>query len=144
MASESELMLMEGEQIVVALQTEMYAQSTNLIANFIAKIIAFLAKIFGCKVWGQLTITDRRIVMETHKKIFWCFDQGATFSTMMPGSVTSVDYAFAAQFLCFCRKYIFSITTASGQAYAFVLKGGKNQAIEITNAALSTLLGGVA
>ena len=140
MASKSELLLMDGEIVTAALQTEMYAQSTNIIANIIARIIGFVAMIFGAKKWGQLTITDRRIVLEVHQKIFWCFDSGASFSTLMPNSISNVDYAFAGQVLCFCRKYIFSITTSSGNGYAFVLKGGKNQAIEITNAALSVLL----
>ena len=140
MASQSELILLEGEIVTSALQTEMYAQSTNIIANIIAKIFGLIATILGMKRWGQLTITNMRVVIETHQKIFWCFDTGATFSTLMPNSISSVDYAFAGQILCFCRKYLFSITTASGNCYAFVLKGGRNQAIEVTNAALNTLL----
>ena len=140
MASKSELMLVEGETLVATLETEMYAQSTNIIANIIAKIVGFIATLLGSKRWGRLTITDRRIVIEIHQKMFYCFDSAATFSTLMPTAITSVDYAFAAQLLCFCRKYLFTISTSSGNAYAFVLKGGKNQAIEITNAALSTLL----
>ncbi len=140
MASQSELILLEGEAVTSALQTEMYAQSTNIIANIIAKIIGIIAAIFGVKRWGQLTITNKRVVIETHQKIFWCFDTGATFSTLMPSSISSVDYAFVGQMLCLCRKYLFTITTASGNCYAFVLKGGRNQAIEVTNAALNTLL----
>lgn len=140
MASKSELVLLDGETMQATLQTEMYAQSTNIIANIIAKILGFIAMVLGGKKWGQVTITDKRVVIEVHQKMFWCFDSGATFSTLMPNSISSVDYAFAAQILCFCRKYLFSITTASGARYAFVLKGGKSQAIEITNAALNTLL----
>ena len=140
MASQSELMLVDGECVDAALQTEMYAQSTNIVENIVAKIAGFFAKIFGIKCWGQLTITDRRIVIETHRKIFWCFDSGATFSTLMPNAISSVDYAFVGQVLCFCRKYMFSIATSSGAGYGFVLKGGKNQAVEITNAALNVLL----
>ena len=140
MASQSELVLVEGETLVASLETEMYAQSTNIIANIIAKIIGFIATILGFKRWGKLAITDRRIVIEQHQKILYCFDTAATFSTLMPTAITSVDYAFAAQLLCFCRKYLFSISTSSGSVYGFVLKGGKNQAVEITNAALRTLL----
>lgn len=140
MASKSELLLMDGETVMAALQTEMYAQSTNIVLNILARIFGIFATILGAKRWGQLTITDKRLVLEIHQKIFWCFDFRASFSTLMPNSISSVDYAFAGQVLCFCRKYIFSITTASGNGYAFVLKGGKNQAIEITNAALNTLL----
>lgn len=140
MASQSELMLVDGESLVASLETEMYAQSTNIIANIIAKIFGFIATILGFKRWGKLTITDRRIVIEQHQKMLYCFDTAATFSTLMPTAITSVDYAFAAQILCFCRKYLFSISTSSGAVYGFVLKGGKNQAVEITNAALKTLL----
>ena len=35
MASQSELMLVDGESLVASLETEMYAQSTNIIANII-------------------------------------------------------------------------------------------------------------
>jgi len=140
MVSKSELILLDGEIVQSSLQTEMYAQSTNIILNIIAKIFGIIALIFGVKRWGQVTITDRRVVIETHQKIFWCFDTGACFSTLMPNSISSVDYAFVGQILCFCRKYIFSITAASGTTYAFVLKGGRSQAVEITNVALCTLL----
>ena len=140
MASKSELLLLDGETVVAALQTEMYAQSTNIIANIIAKIFGIIETILGGKKWGQLTITDKRVVLESHQKMFWCFDVGASFSTLMPNSISSVDYGFSSQVLCFCRKYMFSITTASGNVYAFVLKGGRSQAIEITNATLNTLL----
>ena len=136
----SNIVLIGDEKLVVTLQTEMYAQSTNIIDNIIAKIFAIFTIIFGFKRVGQLTITDRRIVLEQHQRIFWCFDKAAIYSTLMPNSIANVDYAFKGQILCCCRKYVFSFTTTSGTGYEFVLKGGKSQAIEITNAALNTLL----
>lgn len=139
MASSS-LAVIGDEKIVVTLQTEMYAQSDNIIENILAKIFGFLATLFGVKRAGQLTITDKRIVLEQHQRLFWCFDTAAIYSTLMPNSIANVDYAFKGQILCFCRKYVFSFTTTSGKGYEFVLKGGKSQAVEITNAALSTLL----
>jgi hypothetical protein len=140
MGNSSDIILMDNEKVVVALETEMYAQSTNIIENIIAKVFGFLAKIFGVKRMGQLTITDRRIILEQHQKFFWCFDTKAVFSTIMPNSIASVDYAFVGQVLCFCRKYVFSFSTTAGKGYEFVLKGGKSQASEITNAALNVLL----
>ncbi len=134
------IMLMEDEKVVVALQTEMYAQSTNIIENIVAKVFGGIAKILGFKRIGQLTITNRRIGLEQHQKLFWCFDTKAVFSTIMPNSIASVDYAFTGQVLCLCRKYVFSFKTTSGAGYEFVLKGGASQAKEITNAALDTLL----
>ncbi|GEM_PF-6559485 len=136
----SDIALIGDEKVVVTLQTEMYAQSDNIIENMIAKLYGFLAKVSGIKMTGQLTITDKRIVLEQHQRIFWCFDTAAVYSTLMPNSISNVDYAFKGQILCFCRKYVFSFTTTSGKGYEFVLKGGKSQAIEITNAALNTLL----
>lgn len=136
----SNLELMNDENVVVALQTEMFAQSTNLLANILAKIGGFFMTLCGGKRWGQLTITNRRIVLEQHQRVFWCFDMGAVFSTLMPNAIATVDYSFKGQVLCFCRKYFFSFTTTSGTGYDFVLKGGKSQAVEITNAALDTLL----
>lgn len=140
MANSSDIILMDGEKVVVALQTEMYAQSTNIIENIIAKVFGIVAKFLGVKRMGQLTITDRRLILEQHQKIFWCFDTKAVFSTIMPNAIASVDYAFVGQILCLCRKYVFSFTTTSGAGYEFVLKGGASQASEITNAALNTLL----
>jgi hypothetical protein len=140
MASQSDLELIDGEVLVASLQTEMYAQPTNIIVNIIAKIIAAIATLFGCKRWGKLTITNRRVVIEQHQKMLYCFDAKATFSTLMPTAIASVDYGFVAQLLCFCPKYMFAIATNSGVVYGFVLKGGRNQAMEITNATLNTLL----
>lgn len=140
MANSSNVILMDGEKVVVALQTEMCALSTNIIENIIAKVYGFIAMLFGIKRMGQLTITDCRIILEQHQKIFWCFDTKAVFSTIMPNAIASVDYAFVGQILCFCRKYVFSFSTTSGNGYEFVLKGGASQASEITNAALNALL----
>lgn len=136
----SDIALMDGEKVVVALQTEMYAQSTNIIENIIAKIFGIISMFLGIKRTGQLTITDKRIVLEQHQRIFWCFDTAAIYSTLMPNSIANVDYAFKGQILCFCRKYVFSFRTTSGVGYEFVLKGGRSQAMEITNAALDALL----
>lgn len=136
----SELSMIGDEKVVVTLQTEMYAQSNNIIKNFFAKFFGIFATLFGVKRTGQLTITTKRIVLEQHQRLFWCFDTAAIYSTLMPNSIANVDYAFKGQILCCCRKYMFSFTTSSGAGYEFVLKGGKNQAIEITNAALNTLL----
>ena len=136
----SDLAMIGDEKVVVALQTEMYAQSSNIIENILARIFGIFATLFGVKRTGQLTITDKRIVLEQHQRIFWCFDTAAIYSTLMPNSIANVDYAFKGQILCCCRKYVFSFTTTSGAGYEFVLKGGKNQAMEITNAALNTLL----
>ena len=114
MGNSSDIILMDNEKVVVALETEMYAQSTNIIENIIAKVFGFLARM------GQLTITDRRIILEQHQKFFWCFDTKAVFSTIMPNSIASVDYAFVGQVLCFCRKYVFSFSTTAGKGYEFV------------------------
>lgn len=136
----NQLPLMEGETVVATLETEMYATSSNIIANIFAKIEGVFDALIGAKRRGQLTITDRRLILEQHKKIFWCFDTEATFCTMMPSSIANVNYGFKSQVLCCCRKYVFEIVPASGDGLSFVLKGGKNQAAEIANAAVHALL----
>ena len=113
MANSSDIILVDGEKVVVTLQTEMYAQSANIVANIIAKVFGFVSMLLGCKSIGQLTITDRRIILEQHQKIFWCFDTKAAFYTIMPNSIATVDYAFVGQVLCLCRKYVFSFSTTS-------------------------------
>jgi hypothetical protein len=53
MGNSSDIILMDNEKVVVALETEMYARSTNIIENIIAKVFGFLAKIVGVKRMGQ-------------------------------------------------------------------------------------------
>lgn len=136
----SDVVLIGDEKVIVSLKTEMYAITTNVFLNFFAQIVAVVSKILGCQMVGQLTITDKRVIIEKHQRMFWVFDSAAVYSTLMPTAIATVDYAFVGQVLCFCRKYMLTITTSSALAYAFVIKGGKNQASEIANTVLSTLL----
>lgn len=52
--------LLEGEKRVLTLQSEMYAQSNNIIVNILATIIGFIATILGCAEVGTLTVTRRQ------------------------------------------------------------------------------------
>ncbi len=135
---ESNLMLIDNEHVVLTLQREMSANAGG--NGFFAKLKKWFDKIRGVRYLGMLTITNRRLVFEYQKKVFWCVDSEASHTTLLPHSISSVESSFAAtKCMCYARQYMFSFTTCAGKTYTFG-NLDETQAKEITNAALNALL----
>ena len=64
----SGLILGEDEHLVVELEAELWATSSNPIARLIGGIIKFINLIFGNKRQGYVVITDKRVVEAEIKK----------------------------------------------------------------------------
>lgn len=136
----SSLVLTENEQIKATLQGELFATSTNLIANMFAKIVQFLMFICGVRMTAQMTVTNKRIVLETKTLTFWVIPQAASFKSIPYNGVASVEYAYAAQCICgLCRKYALTVTQTSGAGFGFFVKGGESVAATITNTIISNM-----
>jgi len=127
--AKSELILSEGEEVLGVLEGEMFATSTNFVTNIIMQVVKFIYFIFGCRKTAQLTITNKRVVCETHTTVCYVFPSAAYFSTILPHGIASVDYAFQATFLfCLCRKCVVIVTKNSGAADGFIVKAGIKEA----------------
>ena len=136
----SSLVLTENEQINATLQGELFATSTNLLANMFAKIAQFLMFIYGVRMTAQMTVTNKRIVLETKTLVFWVIPQAASFKSIPYNGVASVEYAYQAQCICgLCRKYALTVTQTSGAGFGFFVKGGERVAATITNSIISNM-----
>ena len=58
----SGLTLNEGENLVMELEAEFFAGSSNPIAQFIGNVQKLILKILGTRLKGYLVITDQRVV----------------------------------------------------------------------------------
>ena len=136
----SSLILTEGEEVQAVVTGEMFATSTNLIANAIAKIQQFFGVLLGHRLQGQLTLTNKRVVLETKSLTCWCMPAAATFKSIPYQGVASVEYGFTA--MCsfgMCRKYTLTVTQNSGESFGFVLKGGEAEAGNFTNLIIANI-----
>ena len=136
----SSLVLLENEQINATLNGELFATSTDLIHNIFAKITQFLLFICGIRMTALLTVTNKRVVLETKTFTLWCIPRAAAFKSIPYNGVASVEYAYEAQCICgLCRKYALTVTQTSGAGFGFVVKGGEDVAAKISNAIISNM-----
>ena len=136
----SSLVLLANEQINATLKGEPFATSTDLIHNIFAKITKFLMFICGIRMTAQMTVTNKRVVLETKTFTLWCIPRAAAFKSIPYNGVASVEYAYEAQCICgLCRKYALTVTQTSGAGFGFVVKGGEDVAAKISNAIISNM-----
>ena len=102
----SGLILGEDEKLVVELEAELWATSSNPIALLIGKIIKFINLLFGNKRQGYVVITDKRVVEIIQFKSFWVLNSGKNVKYVLPSSVKEVGYTKEGTcFGCFCQSY---------------------------------------
>jgi hypothetical protein len=118
----SGLMLAEDEKLVLEIEAELWATSSNPIARFFGAVAKFIAMLFGHKIKGFLVITDKRVVEVKTVINCYCFTTGREVKYVLPNSVKEVGYTRSATFLCCCpmfQLYYESFT----QRTAVMLKG---------------------
>lgn len=99
----SGLILEEGESLVMEIEAELWATSSNPLAIALGQIQKFFAKIFGYRVNGFLVITNKRVV-EVKKVIeCYCFNTGTTVRYLLPSK--EIGYERTATCGCFCPAY---------------------------------------
>lgn len=102
----SGLILGEDEHLVVELEAELWATSSNTIARLIGGIIKFINLIFGNKRQGYVVITDKRVVEIIQYKALWVLNAGKNVKYVLPSSVKEVGYTKEGTcFGCFCQSY---------------------------------------
>lgn len=102
----SGLILGEDEHLVVELEAELWATSSNPIAKLIGGIVKFINLIFGNKRQGYVVITDKRVVEIIQFKALWVLNAGKNVKYVLPSSVKEVGYTKEGTcFGCFCQSY---------------------------------------
>ena len=102
----SGLILGEDEHLVVELEAELWATSSNPIARLIGAVVKFINLILGNKRQGYVVITDKRVVEIIQYKALWVLNAGKNVKYVLPSSVKEVGYTKEGTcFGCFCQSY---------------------------------------
>lgn len=102
----SGLVLAPDEQLVMELEAEMWADSSNPISKIIGSIIRLINLILGYRRKGYLVITNKRVVEFTQFKALWILNVGENVKYLLPSSVKEVGYIKEGTFCgCLCQAY---------------------------------------
>lgn len=101
----SGLALNEGENLVMELEAEFFAGSSNPIAQFIGNVQKLILKILGTKLKGYLVITDQRVVEVYSYVRCYIFNVSKTVKCLLPSSIKEVGYKKQATCGFFCPAY---------------------------------------
>ncbi len=102
----SGLLLQANEKLVMELEAEFWATSSNIIAKIIGMIRKIIAFIFGIRLHGYLVVTDKRVVEITQRRALWIFNVAKIITYVLPASVKEVGFVKSGACLgCFCQAY---------------------------------------
>jgi hypothetical protein len=97
--------LAENEKLVMEIEAELWATSSNPIAQSLGEIQRIISMILGFKKKSFLVITDKRVI-EVKTFIFcWCITVGREVKYVLPSSVKEIGYTRTATCGCFCPVY---------------------------------------
>jgi hypothetical protein len=118
----SGLLLMEGETLVMEIEAELWATSSNPIARFFAGIAKFFAMIFGFRKTGYIVVTNRRVVKVSKLITCYCCGGGKEVKYLLPSSLKEVGFSKMATCGCFCPAYYLNFE-AFTEKTSVMLKG---------------------
>lgn len=101
----SGLILEDGESLVMEIEAELWATSSNPIAMALGQVRKFFAKILGHRINGYLVITNKRVVEVKKEIICYCFNKGTTVKYLLPSSVKEIGYTRKTTCVCFCPAF---------------------------------------
>ncbi len=102
----SGLILNEGENLVMELEAELWASSSNPLAKLVGSVAKFINLLLGNKRRGFIVITNKRVVEIIEFKALWVFNVGKNVKYLLPSSVKEVGYIKQGTcFGCFCQSY---------------------------------------
>ena len=130
----SGIMLEENEKLVMEIEAELWATSSNPIARFFGGIKKFFALLLGFHKKGFLVITNKRVVEVSTQINCWCITTGRQVKYVLPSSIKEIGYDRTATCGCFCPSYHLYYESFT-QRTAVLLKGAdENGALRATNA----------
>ena len=101
----SGIALAENENLVMEIEAELWATSSNPISRLFGGINRIISKIFGFRKTGFLIITDKRVIEVKTQIYCWCITTGRQVKYVLPSSVKEIGYNRAATCGCFCPVY---------------------------------------
>lgn len=118
----SGLILKDGEQLVMEIEAELWATSSNPFARLLGEINRVIAMIFGNRRKGFVVITNKRVVKVVNIVSCYCFNTGREVKYLLPSAVKEVSYSKYATCGCFCPAYYFQFETQTENT-RIMLKG---------------------
>ena len=102
----SGVILTEGEELVAELEAELWASSSNPIAQIIGEINRIIGLILGFKKKGYVVITNKRVIEIRQNVACWVFNTSKNIRYVLPSSGKEVGYIKTGTFCgCFCQAY---------------------------------------
>ena len=101
----SGIMLAENEELVMEIEAELWATSSNPIAQALGAVRRIIAAILGFKKKGFLVITNKRVVEVSTQIQCWCITVGRQVKYVLPSSVKEIGYTRSATCGCCCPVY---------------------------------------
>lgn len=130
----SGLLLGEHEELVAEIEAELWASSSNPIAQAIGGILKIFSAILGCRKKGFIVITNKRVVEISTQIICYCITAGRQIKYVLPNSVKEIGYDKSMACGCFCPAYHLYYE-AFTQRTSVLLKGADEaEALRLTDA----------
>ena len=102
----SGLVLDAGEELVMELEAELWASSSNVLARLWGTIVKVINLILGNRRKGYVVITNKRVVEVIQYQACWVFNVGKNVRYVLPSSVKEVGFSKEGTcFGCFCQAY---------------------------------------
>ena len=101
----SGVILEPGENLVMEIEAELWAVSSNPIAVLFGRINKVIAAIFGTRRKGFLVITDKRVIEVTDLIRCYVFHTNKTVKFVLPSSVKEIGYEKETVCGIFCPAY---------------------------------------
>lgn len=105
--TKSGIVLQEGEELVVELEAELWATSSNVISQKIGQILKFIARILGMKRTGHLVITNKRVIEVANIYNCYVFNVAKNVKYILPSSIKEVGFNKKTVCGVFCAAYYF-------------------------------------
>ena len=119
----SGIVLSEGEEVILDLEAELWASSSNPIAQFFGSILRIIYMILGCTRKGYIVLTNERLVEIAQTRLCYVFNSSKAVKYVLPASIKEVGYTKEATCCgCFCQAYTLYYD-AFTQRTAILLKG---------------------
>jgi hypothetical protein len=101
----SGIKLANDENLVMEIEAELWASSSNPFAKMMGLLRQFFALILGTKIKCFWVITNKRVVVVTELVNWYCFPVRREIRNILPQSITAVGYTREATCWCFCPAY---------------------------------------
>jgi len=130
----SGIALAENEKLVMEIEAELWAASSNPIAQALGSLQRVFAAILGFKKKGFWVITDKRVVEVSVQMACWCITAGRQVKYILPSSVKEIGYERNAACGIFCPAYYLYYESFTQKSSVLLKGANEDGALKATNA----------